>query len=86
MKGIALPIFHHTDQSATLKDCGVDYTIADNCEIRNIIFYNINAISEYFENENKYTSIHTNNSEYLCPMNIERVRKIIEDNNVQTTA
>lgn len=78
MKGITLPIFHYTDQSATLRDCGIDYALEDNCEIREIIFYQINAISEYLDGGKKYTSIHCNNSEYICAMLIDDVKKIIE--------
>jgi len=78
MKGITLPIFHHTDQSATFKDCGIDYTFEDNCEIREIIFYQINAISEYLDDGKKYTSIHCNNSEYICTMLIDDVKQLID--------
>ena len=78
MKGIILPIFHHTDQSATLKDCGIDYTFEDNCEIREIIFYQINAISEYLDDGKSYTSIHSNGSEYISSLNIKEVKKIIQ--------
>lgn len=80
MTGITLPIFHHTDQSATLKDCGIEYTFENNCEIRNVTFYQINAISEYFEDDKRYTSIHSNGSEYICKYQIENVRKIIDQN------
>jgi len=78
MKGITLPIFHHTDQSATLKDCGIDYTFEDNCEIRDVTFYQINAISEYFEDDRSCTSIHSNGSEYISSLNIKEVEKIIQ--------
>jgi hypothetical protein len=78
MKGITLPIFHHTDQSATLKDCGIEYTFEGNCEIRDVTFYQINVISEYFEDDKSYTSIHSNGSEYISSLNIKEVEKIIQ--------
>jgi len=37
MKGITLPIFHHTDQSATLKDCGEYISSLNIKEVEKII-------------------------------------------------
>ena len=77
MTPIKLPVFHHTDNSTTLKDCGIEYTLENNCEVREIIFYQINAISEYIEGDNNYTSIHSNGTEYICTMSLNEVLKSI---------
>ena len=77
MEKIKLPIFHHTDNSYKLKECGIDYSIQSMCEIRDVIFLQINAISEYFEGDNNYTSIHANGTEYICSMNIQDVLKLL---------
>ena len=77
MKKIKLPIFHHTDSSYKLKECGIDYSIQNTCEIRDVIFLQINAISEYFEGENVYTSIHANGTEYICTLQINDVLKLL---------
>ncbi len=65
---LELPIYHHTDGTRTLKGLGLDYQIED-CEIRPITFYHIDAISPYIDNSKEYGSIHTNDSEYTCPLN-----------------
>lgn len=73
---IELPILHHNDSTSLLKDIGVEYSL-EQCEVRDMIFYHINAISPYYDNDKEYTNIHTNGSEYICPLKIEQVRKVI---------
>ena len=38
---IALPIFMHTAESASLSSLGIDIDIAE-CEVREMVFFNIN--------------------------------------------
>jgi hypothetical protein len=78
MQPISLPILHHSDNTATFKEMGIDYSL-DECELRNMVFYHINAISPYFDNEKEYTNIHTNGSEYICPLTIKEVKNIIKN-------
>lgn len=84
---IKLPIFHNTDTECTLKDLGIEsHTELSEKERRDIIFYHINGISEYIDveksgNQFNYTSIHSNGGEYICPLPIDEVEKIIDDGN-----
>lgn len=79
MKPIQLNVFHHSDETSTFKDVGMDYKLSD-CEVRPIIFYNINAISPYIIDESEHCAIHTNNSEYICVLSFSEVAKLIENN------
>ena len=73
---LELPIFHHSDNTISLKDMGIDYSLSD-CEVKPITFYNINAISVYIDGENEYCSIHCNNLEYICPQTHREVKSLI---------
>ena len=78
MQPILLPILHHSDNTATFKEMGIDYSL-DECETRDMTFYHINAISPYYENDKEYTNIHTNGSEYICTLLIKDVKNIIKN-------
>ena len=77
-KGIALPILHHSDSTNSFKDLGIEYPLSE-CEIREVIFYHINAISPYYDTieDNEYTNIHSNNTEFLCTLPIDNVKNEI---------
>lgn len=77
---IELPILHHNDTTSTFKNIGVDYDLGL-CEIRNVIFYHINAISPYIDEQTgvEYTNIHTNGSEYICSYKMDDVFKKISE-------
>lgn len=74
-KGIDLPILHHSDSTNSFKDLGIEYPLSE-CEIREITFYHINAISPYYDTKEdfEYTSIHTNNTEFICTLPIDKVK------------
>lgn len=71
---IELEIFHHSDETASLKSLGVDYDISE-CLIIKMAFLKIDAISPYIENGTNYSSIHTNGSEYICNLNYNELKK-----------
>lgn len=75
---VSLPIFHQTDESEKLKICGKDFDLEDACEKREVVFYNINAISPYNEDDKQYTSIHSNGTEYICSLSVKEVEKRID--------
>lgn len=77
---ITLPIFHTTDESEQKKLCGKDYSLENDCEKREVTFYNINAISIYKEDNFKcHTTIHANSSEYICALSIGKVEEMIDE-------
>lgn len=69
---ITLDIFHHNDQTTTLKDVGIDYSLTE-CDLRPVTFYTINAISTYEENGRKHASIHTNGREFIASISYEEL-------------
>lgn len=77
---VILPIFMHTSETATKNKCGIDIDMED-CEVRDIIFFNINAICAYTDDNyslpSPYSEIHANGSEYICALPLEKVKKLI---------
>jgi hypothetical protein len=77
MKLLKLPILHHTDNTTQMRDIGVDYDLAD-CQVKEISFLNIDAISEYIDGDDKYSCIHVNDNEYICTFTYSKLIKLIE--------
>lgn len=84
MAKITLPIFFKTEESKHQELIkGDDYSLADYCKERKMIFYNISCIGPFEEDGKiKYTSIFSNGEEFICSLNIKEVEKIIDDANV----
>jgi hypothetical protein len=73
---IELPIFHHSSSTQTLKEVGLDFKLED-CEIKLTTFFNINALAEYIgDNEEQYTSIFCNGSEFICSLSYNEIKSI----------
>lgn len=65
MRKIKLPIFFKNDDFNNAELCGKEIPFK-NCDVRLFTFYNINGISPYEDvDESLYTSIHSNNSEFI---------------------
>lgn len=79
---LKLPIFHHTDKTSELSKLSIDWKIND-ADLKDIYFYNINAISPWEEETEDetlyYTSIHSNSSEYICILPVEEVKLLIQN-------
>ena len=75
---VTLPIFMHTSETDTQRKCGIDIDMAD-CEIRDLVFFNINVISSYTDDKYKHPSpfseVHANGSEYICAMRIGELKQ-----------
>ena len=75
---IALPIFMHTAESASLNSLGIDIDIAE-CEVREMVFFNINSISAYtddrYDLQSPFSEVHANGSEYICAMSIDKLKQ-----------
>lgn len=76
---IEIEVFHHTEETQTFKEIGVDYDMS-NCGLRPVTFYRIDAISPYYENGKEFSSIHTNNSEYITPLTYTQLKARIKNN------
>ncbi len=75
---VTLPIFMHTSETDTQRKCGIDIDMAD-CEIRDLVFFNINVISSYTDDKYKHPSpfseVHANGSEYICALSIGELKQ-----------
>ena len=76
---IELPILFNSEQQSQLKELGVD-TAIEETEVRQVTFYNIDAVAPYYENGNEYSCIHVSGMEFLCPMKYQEVIRKIEEN------
>ncbi len=80
MTPIKLPIFFKTEESETAKLIPESYNLVDVCKEKKMIFYVINAIAPYYENDClKYTSIFSNGEEFICSLLPKQVELIISD-------
>ena len=74
---VTLPIFMHTAETASMNKCGIDIDMAD-CEIRDLVFFNINAISAYTDDRyslpSPFSEVHANGSEYICALSIDKLK------------
>jgi hypothetical protein len=74
IKPVTIPIFHHTDQTANLEEMGLDdKTSLEDCEERDMTFYNIDATDYYLENDIKYGSIICGGQVFISPWDKERI-------------
>ena len=75
---VTLPIFMHTAETASMNKCGIDIDMAD-CEIRDLVFFNINAISAYTDDRydlpSPFSEVHANGSEYICALSIGELKQ-----------
>lgn len=76
---IKLPILFLTDDICHLESLGIDFNLSD-CDVRETTFYNINAISPYYEAGVNYTTIHSNGDGFICPLDIQELEGIILEN------
>jgi ABC-type Zn uptake system ZnuABC Zn-binding protein ZnuA len=75
---IKLPILFNTDSTQSLQNADVDFDLRL-CEVRNITFYEINAVTQYFENEIEYSQIYANGMSFYSTLTIKEVENIIEN-------
>jgi len=76
MKGLTLEIFEHTPQTRSLSDAGLNFEYED-CDIINMTFYHINAVSEEKYGDKIYSGIFSNGSVFMSPLKIKEVRRSI---------
>lgn len=75
---VTLPIFIHTDETASLNSLGIAVDIVE-CEVREMVFFNINAISAYTDDRydlpSPFSEVHANGSEYICALSIDKLKQ-----------
>lgn len=77
MKGLEIDCFYHSETTASLKDLDIEYSLSD-CDVRPIMFYDIDAISSYSDGIGDYSCVHTNGCEFTTILSYNELKKIIE--------
>ena len=77
MKGLEIDCFYHSETTASLKDLDIQYSLAD-CDVRPIMFYDIDAISSYSDGEGEYSCIHSNGCEFTTILSYNELKKAID--------
>lgn len=74
MKPLELPIFHHNDQTSSLSELGIDFNVED-CTIKSMTFYSINAIGIDTQDGKDYGLIFSNGDSFTSPLSYEELKK-----------
>lgn len=75
---IQLPIFYNTDETAHLEDLGIDTKLSD-CDVKQIYFINIDAVSTYEECMKEYAKIHCNGTTFISTLTVDEVVLLIKN-------
>lgn len=78
MKPIILPVLCHDDTSKSLQDLGIKYNLNE-CDTKNVAFYNINCVTPYAEGDFEGTQIFAGSTIFVSPLKYENVVKYINE-------
>lgn len=73
---LELPIFHYGEDTLKLAELEVEVSL-DQLDIKEITFYNIDAIGSYVEDEVEYGIVFVVGKEFLCPLNYEQLKDAV---------
>lgn len=82
MKPLELPIFHHSDQTASLTELGIDFNVED-CTVKAMTFYSINAIGTDHQDGKDYGLIFSNGDSFTSPLPYVELKNKIHNNLTQ---
>ena len=74
---VKIPVLFFNENDSRLIELGIKEEYECNDDIRIVIFYSITAISIYNHKNERYTCIHTPSQNFICPMSINEVEKLI---------
>lgn len=74
---LKLPVFFHTDETANEFELGVKYNITE-CEVRQVVFYDITAIAPFFKDGKEFCTIHTPSGSFIARRLMSEVEKLID--------
>ena len=75
---LKLKVLNNTDETSQKNEMGLDFSYNE-CDVGEVIFYNINAISKVYEDGRYWTEIFSNGRMFISPLQIEEVEKLIEE-------
>lgn len=75
---LVLPILKNTDQTKSMQDLGleIDY---NNCDIFDVIFYQIIAIVKIYEDGKYWTETFVSGDKFISPLPTEEIDQLIQD-------
>jgi len=78
MKGIYLPVLFLNGSDLQLTELGVK--LEEECvpEVREVLFFHIDAASPHIHDGQECTCIHTAAQDFICPMPLKEVERILE--------
>lgn len=80
MKPIELNIYTYGDDQLPAANLEIHIPLED-CELRKITFYNIDAVSTYKENEKEYTSVFAGGTNFIVDKEYNEVIELINKAN-----
>ena len=75
---LRLPIFFNGEEAKARIALDIDVPLSD-CFTMDMVFYSINALSVYVEDDISMTLVHSNGDDYLCSMQLEKVEGLIAE-------
>ena len=75
---LKLPVLNNTDETNALQELNLDINYND-CSVGEIIFFNINAISDIVEDGRHWTEIFCNGRYFISPLTIDKVERLIDE-------
>lgn len=75
---LKLKVLNNTDETTQKKEMGLDFSYNE-CDVGEVIFYNINAISKVYEGGRYYTEIFSNGRMFISPLQLKEVEKLIDE-------
>lgn len=76
-RGLQLPIFFHTDDTANQESAGIDVPYEE-YDVKPGIFYDIACLTKVEEDGKVYTKIHSNGTTFISPLKVEAVQAKID--------
>lgn len=78
MKPIELEVFFYGEDSMKMIELGINDEIPiSKCKLRKMLFLNISGIAPYIEDDEEYTAIHCNGTDFISPVKYEKLKSII---------
>ncbi len=76
---IKLPIYYNTEETDHLSEGGIDADLSK-CDVREVIFYRIDSIVQYFKDykPTDHTLINSGDGEFICVLPLWRVDELIK--------
>ena len=75
---LKLKVLNNTDDVTKKQELGLDFSYNE-CDVGDVTFYSINAISKTYEGGKCWTEIFSNGRVFISPLQTEDIEKLIDD-------